>query len=77
MMSPIILKHKNNCEKAVKDDPSSLRFIPDWFVAQEQIDVLYDEGYRYHDYEMIEWGKGYKKRKAHKAKIKEELLHIP
>ena len=64
------------CEKAVKDDSSSLRFVPDWFVAQEQIDVWYDDDYWYHDDETIEWYKGYKKRKAQKAKIKEELLHI-
>ena len=41
------------CEKAVNDDPSSLRFVSDWFVAQEQIDIWYDDDYWYHDYEMI------------------------
>ena len=26
-------------DKAVKDDPSFLQFVPDWFVTQKQIDV--------------------------------------
>ena len=33
--------------------------------------------YSYDDGESIEWYDGYKKRKAQKAKIKEELLPIP
>ena len=70
------LKTQKMWDKAVKDDPSSLRFVPDWFVTQEQIDVWYDDNYCYHDDELIEWYEGYKKRKAQKAKIKEELLPI-
>ena len=49
------------CEKAVKDNPFSQRFVPDWFVVQEQINVWYDDDYWHHDDEMIEWYKGYKK----------------
>ena len=64
------------CDNAVKDDPSSLRFVPDWFVARETIDVWYDHDYWYHDDEMIERYDSYKKRKAQKASIKEELLPI-
>ena len=64
------------CDKAVKDDPSSLQFVPDWFVTQEQIDIWYDDDYWYHDDELMEWYEGYKKRKAQKAKIKEELIPI-
>ena len=64
------------CEKAVKDDPFSLRFVPGWFVKQQQIDVWYDDDYWYHDDELIKWYESYKKRKAQKAKIKEELLPI-
>ena len=33
------------CDKAVKDDPSFLRFVLDWFVKQQQIDVWYDDDY--------------------------------
>ena len=71
---PDYLKTQKMCDKAVKDDPSSLQFAPDWFVTQQQIDVWYDDDYWYHDNEIIEWYNGYQKRKAQKAKIKEELL---
>ena len=64
------------CNEAVRDDPSSLQFVPRWFVSQQQLDVWYDDDYWYHDDELIEWYEGYKKRKAEKAKIKEELLPI-
>ena len=64
------------CDKEVKYDPSSLKFVPDWFVTWEQIDKWYDNNQWYHDDEMIEWYKGYKKRKAQKAKIKKELMPI-
>ena len=58
------------CEKAVKDDPSSLQHVPDWFVTQQQLDVCFD------DVELIEWYEGYKKRKAQKAQIKKELMRV-
>ena len=64
------------CDKVVKDDPSSLIYVSDWFVPREQIDVWYDDHYWYHDDDLIEWYKGYEERKALKAKIKEELLPI-
>ena len=64
------------CDKAVKDDPSSMQFVPYWLVTQQQIDVWYENDHWYHNYDIIEWYEGYKKRKAQKAKIKEELLPI-
>ena len=73
---PDYIKTQEMCDKAVKDDPSSLQFVPDWFVTQQQIDVWYDDNYWYHDDEIIEGYNGYQKRKAQKAKIKEELLPI-
>ena len=33
------------CDKAVKDDPSSLQFVPDWFVSREWVDMQYDDYY--------------------------------
>ena len=45
-------------------------------MTQQQIDTWYDDDYVYNDHEMIRWYDGYKKRKAQKAKIKEELLPI-
>ena len=63
------------CNKTVRDDPSSLQFVPDWFVTQEQLDIWDDDDYWYHDDDIIEWYKGCKKRKAQKAKINGE--HLP
>ena len=73
---PDNLKTPKMCNKAAEDDPSSLQYVPDWFVTQEQIDIWYDDDYWYHDDEMIEWYEDCKKRKAQKARIKEELLPI-
>ena len=53
--------------KAVEDDP-------DCFVSKKQLNIWFDDDYWYHDNEMIEWYKAYKKRKAQKVKIKEQLL---
>ena len=64
------------CNKAVKDDPFSLQFVPDWFVSQQQLDVWYGNDYWYNDDDIIECYEGYKKQKAQKAKIKEEFLPI-
>ena len=64
------------CDDAVKNDPSSLQFVSDWFVTKQQIDAWFDDGYWYDDDEMIECYDSYKKRKAQKAKVKEELLPI-
>ena len=64
------------CDNIVKDDTSSLQFVPDWFVTQEPIDVWYDDDYWYHDDKMIEWYNGYKKQKVQKAQIKKELMPI-
>ena len=33
------------CDKAVKDDPSSLQFVPDWSVSREWVDMQYDDYY--------------------------------
>ena len=64
------------CDKAIKDDPSSLQFVPDWFVSQQQLDVWYDDLYWYNDDDITECYEGYKKPKAQKPKIKEEFLSI-
>ena len=64
------------CDKAVSDYHFSLRFVPDWFVTREGVDIWYDDNYVYNDNEMIKWYNGCKKRKAQEASIKEELLPI-
>ena len=72
------------CDKAVKYDSSSLQFVPDWFVRTEWVYMWYndyydDDGGHWEDDDedkFFEWYDGYKKRKAQKAAIKEELLPI-
>ena len=64
------------CDKAVRDYLFSLQYVPDWFVTQQKKDIWYDDDYVYNYNEMIKWYDGYKKRKAQKASIKEELLPI-
>ena len=36
------------CDKAVRKDPLSLQYVPDWFVTQGQVKIWYDDG-EYHD----------------------------
>ena len=65
------------CEKAVKKYVWLLKFVPDWFVTQQQLKIWHDEDDYYNDDDKhIEWYDGYKERRAQKAKIKEELLPI-
>ena len=64
------------CDKAVEEDPGLLEYVPDWFVTQEHIDLWGDEDDYYDDDKLIEWNDGYKKRKAQKASIKDELMPI-
>ena len=64
------------CNKAVRDYPSSLRFILVFFVTQQQV-KLWHQDYDYcNDDKLIGWYDGYKKRKTQKAKIKDELMLI-
>ena len=64
------------CDDAVGGDPYSLQFAPDWFVTEQQIKIWHDSDDWHNDNEFIGWYGGCKKRKAQKAKIKEELLLI-
>ena len=56
------------CDKAFEEDPSSLIYVPDWFVTQQQV--------RPWDDELTKWYQDYQKRKAQKAQIKNELMSI-
>ena len=62
----------------MKKSPSSLQFVPDWFVTQGQVKIWHDDGDYWDDGKdkFFKWYNGYKKWKAQKAKIKEELLTI-
>ena len=45
-------------------------------MTQQQLNLWHDYDYLYNDEKLIEWYDGYKKRKAQKASIKEELMPI-
>ena len=64
------------CQRAVEKDPYNLKFVLDWFVTQEQVKIWHDEDDYCNDDEVIGWYSGYQKRRAQKAKIKEELMNI-
>ena len=63
-MSLITLR-LNNCDKAVREGPFSLQYVPDWFVKQQQVERWYDDDYYYDDNKHIEW--------YYKKRIKEKL----
>ena len=70
------LKTQKMCEDVVWKDHFSLHFVPDWFVTLQQLKTWGDyHGFCNND-RLIKWYDGYQKRKAQKAKIKEELLLI-
>ena len=73
---PDRLKTQKMCSKTLKDDTYYLQFVPDWFVTQQQLKIWHDNDDKYNNDELIEWYEGHQKRKAKKAKIKEELLPI-
>ena len=82
---PYYLRTQETCDKAVRDDFSSLQFVLDWFVVRKWVDMWHDDycdddGDQWDDDDnedkFLEWYDGYKKRKAQKAKIREELLPI-
>ena len=53
-----------------------MEYLPDWFVTQQQTRLWHDDNEYCNDDLIIEWHDGYKKRKAQKASMKEELLPI-
>ena len=64
------------CIRAVEAGLGLLGYVSDWFVTQQQIKVWRDDDEYCDDDERIEWHDDYQKRRADKAKIKEELLPI-
>ena len=74
---PDCFKTREVCDKAMRKSPSSLMYVPDWFVTQQQIKMWHDDDeYCDDDDELIEWCNGYKNQKAQKAKIKDELMPV-
>ena len=64
------------CDAAVWGDLFSMQCVSDWFVTQGLIKIWHDDNDHCNDERLIKWYDGYQKRKAQKAKIKEELLPI-
>ena len=73
---PKHFKTQEMYDDAVWEDPFSLKFIPNWFVSQQQLKLWHYNTDRYDDDEIIGWYKGHGRRKAQKAETKEELLSI-
>ena len=77
---PDYFKTEEMCKEAVRREPYSLKclleYVSDWFVTHQQIKIWHDNDYWCYDDELIEWYKGYRKRKAQKTSIKEELMPI-
>ena len=71
---PDYLKTQKMCDDVVQRDPYFLQLVPDLFVTQEQLEIQHNDDEYCTDDEIIGWYKGYKKRKAQKAQIKEELM---
>ena len=73
---PDHFKTQEMYDRVVRNDPFSLQFVPDWFVTQQQVKLQHDDDDYCNDNEIIEWYEGHQKRKAEKAKIKDQLMHI-
>ena len=65
-------KTQEMCNEAVQSEPEVLEYVPDWFVTLQK--MWYEEFDD--DDELITWRDAYIKRKAQKAKIKEELMPV-
>ena len=77
---PDHFKTQQMCNKAVKVDRSLLQLVPDWFVSQEQLKLWHDSDdwliRWWYNNRLIKWYDDYKKRKAQKSSIKDELMPI-
>ena len=73
---PDHFKTQKMCDDAVRKGLFSLRDIPDWLLTWEQIQLWHDDDEHCDDDKPVEWYDGYKKWKAQKTSIKEELLPI-
>ena len=67
---PAQYRTHERCNEAVQSDPWVLVQVPDQFVTQEMWHKDFDNDV------LITWRDAYIKRKAQKAKIKEELMPV-
>ena len=49
------------CDPSVRENPSFLQYVPDWFVMQGQLKIWHDEDDYCNDDELITWYNSYKK----------------
>ena len=76
---PDHFKTQKMCDKAFEEDFFSLKFVPDWFVRPQQVNLWYDDYYDYgglwdDDDEAPGWYEGYQKRKSQKSKNKRRTI---
>ena len=69
---PAWLVTQEMCHEALQREPEVLEYVHDWFVTLQK--MWYEEFDD--DDELITWRDAYTKRKAKKAKIKEELMPV-
>ena len=69
-------KTRKVCDRAVRKERLFLLFVPDCFMTQQQVKYLQDDIDDWYNNKLTEWYDGYQKRKAQKARIKEEFLSI-
>ena len=73
---PDNLEMRGMCTRVFEAGLVLLEYVSDWFVTRAQIDLWHENNYWHDGDKLIKWYEGYQKRKAPKAKIKEELLSI-
>ena len=61
---PDCFKTREMCEKAVKKYLWLLKYVPEWFETPQQIKIWHNNNDYCNNDELIEWYKGYQKRKA-------------
>ena len=76
LILPDCFKTREMCQKSVDRYLYLLRYVPDWFVTDQQIKICHDNDEYCNNDKLIQWYDGYKKRRAQKASIKEKLLPI-
>ena len=73
---PNRFKAQKMCDKVVRKERLSLLWVPNWFVTQQHVKYLQNDNDGWYDNKLIEWCDGYKKRKAVKAKIKNDSMPL-
>ena len=73
---PDRFKTQKMCDEAVSYDPSSLQYVPHYFVMQQQVKTWYNYNGYCNANKLIKWYNDYQKWKAQRAKIKKELMPI-